>query len=360
VISAHMETPPGRDVDPRMRIISNEPLNAETSLPDHAGVITPTPLFYHRNHFAFPLIADHGIDVDGLVDRTLRFNQEHLLSLPSRTLTATLECAGNGREGFQPATEGEPWQYSAVSTAEWTGVSLATVLQTAGVRPQTMEIVIQGADSGHVAGVGAEITYSRSLPIEKAMDGDVLLAYAMNGEWLSAKHGAPVRLLVPGWYGMASVKWVTRITAVSEPFRGFYQADRYVLSTGDADTVPLSTMRVRSLITIPTEGARVPRGRCLLRGMAWSGEAPVTRVEVSVDGGKTWGEALFSSDGERYAWRRWEFPFEAASAGSMTILSRAYDEAGNSQPDRPLWNRLGYANNAIEARRIRVAALGEN
>lgn len=335
-----------RPLDPRLRILGESPLNAETSLAHQAGVITPVSLFYHRNHFPFPSPPE-SISIGGDVRRPFTLSPAQLLELPSRTMLVTLECAGNGRMGLQPPAEGEPWAYGAVSTAEWTGVPLAAILERAGPAAATSEIVIAGADRGPLAAAGGEIAYVRSVPLRTALDGDMILAYAMNGEPLPAEHGGPCRLIVPGWYGMASVKWVERIEAVSAPFRGFYQADRYVMPAEEGAMRPLTTMGVRSVICRPGHGTRLPPGRWMVEGLAWSGEAPVVRVEVSENGGATWREAQLTSREERYAWRRWQCPWDLDRRGTARMRSRAVDAAGNGQPDMPVWNRLGYANNAI-------------
>jgi DMSO/TMAO reductase YedYZ molybdopterin-dependent catalytic subunit len=347
--------------DPRLVMVSREPLNAETPLPEQLGVITPTPLFYVRGHFPIPTVSadDWRLTLDGEVARPLQLTYAELRALPSKTLLATLECAGNGRAGLEPQADGEPWGYGAASTAEWTGVALATVLERAGLQASATQVVIEGADQGHVAAAGRTVRYGRSLSPEQARHPDTLLVYAMNGELLRPEHGYPVRLLVAGWYGMASVKWVTRISATREPFRGFYQVDRYVMAhpeRGETWTTPLEAMRVRSLITEPSAGATLSPGTQRVRGLAWSGAAPIARVEVSVDGGRQWQPAALTSAAERYAWRCWEFEWQAAIPGAAALRSRAFDEAGNGQPVEPEWNKLGYANNAIQAITVTVGA----
>jgi DMSO/TMAO reductase YedYZ molybdopterin-dependent catalytic subunit len=339
-----------------MRLISKEPLNAETDLAQQRGVLTPSRLCYHRNHFPFPELDHQVISISGQVEFPFELHIGNVLAMQSRTLLVTMECAGNGRSGFQPKADGEPWEYAAVSTAEWTGVPLRDVLERASVRAHTKEILFVGADRGHVEAADADIPFARSLPINKAMDPDVILAYAMNGEGLDMRHGGSIRLIVPGWYGMASVKWVTRIEAIAEPFQGFYQVDRYVMPDASGHAMPLGATRVRSVIASPSDGSRLSPGRHLIRGMAWSGNAPITRVEVSVDGGETWSEAHLASREERYAWRRWEYVWDVELPGTTTIRSRAFDAAGNSQPAEPEWNRLGYANNAVQTITVQVLA----
>jgi DMSO/TMAO reductase YedYZ molybdopterin-dependent catalytic subunit len=341
-------------LDARLAVVSRVPLNAETRLHQHPGLLTPNRAFYKRNHFPIPALslASWRLRIAGLVDRLVAYTYDDLRALPNRTLLVTLECAGNGRSGFDPPVEGEPWGYGAVSTAEWTGVPLAHLLAEAGVTQAACEIVVTGADSGDVPAAGATIPYARSLPAGYALEGDALLAYAMNGELLAPEHGFPVRLIVPGWYGMAAVKWVTRIEAVAAPFRGFYQSERYVMPAAGLDeppSVPLTTTAVRSLIANPAEGAVLAAGTHVIRGFAWSGEAPIARVEVSLDGGRSWHLAVLTSEPSRYAWCRWEYVWHAATPGATTLLGRAADAAGNTQPAAPTWNRLGYANNAVQS-----------
>ncbi len=340
--------------DARLIVVSEEPLNAETPLAEQSGLLTPTPLFYARNHFAIPALASDSwrLRVGGAVECPLTLTYDDLRALPAKTLTVTLECAGNGRAGLHPPAEGEPWKYAAVSTAAWTGVPLRTVLDLAGAHPQVVEVRFRGADSGYVAAAQAHISFERSLPIAEATNDDVLLAYQMNGEPLPPRHGFPLRLVVPGWYGMAAVKWLTEITASLEPFTGFYQADRYIMAhpeRGDASARPLTTMGVRSLIVSPANQATLPANEPqIIRGLAWSGAAPVERVEVSTDGGVAWEAAELLDAATPYAWRRWRLSWQPKRRGSISIRSRAFDAAGNTQPDEAEWNRLGYCNNAVQ------------
>lgn len=345
--------------DTGLIIVNRDPFNAESPLSEQAGLITPNHLFYVRNHFPIPACgaSDWRLVITGEVERSFELTYEQFLSLPSRSLLVTMECAGNGRASLRPKTPGDQWQYGAVSTAEWTGIPLGTVLAAAGLTASAREIVVEGADQGRVAGKDEPIRYARGLDLEKALHADTLLAYAMNGEPLPVEHGFPIRLVVPGWYGMAAVKWVSRIEVISGRFSGFYQAERYIIDhpdRGDATVTPLTTMRTRSLITNPGTGSRLALGQHLVRGLAWSGEAPVTRVEISVDDGETWAPADLMSDPDTYAWSHWEFRWQAVASGPVTLRSRAFDAAGNSQPVEPEWNRLGYANNAIQVIEVMV------
>jgi DMSO/TMAO reductase YedYZ molybdopterin-dependent catalytic subunit len=257
---------------------------------------------------------------------------------------------------MDPMPEGEPWEYGAVSTAEWTGVPLNLLLETAGLARDVTEIVAEGFDRGHVSDARGDEPFARSLPLEKALHPDTLLAYTMNGEPLPVAHGFPVRLLVPGWYGMASVKWVASIRAISGAFDGFFQVDRYIMRSPQAAGTPrpVTQTGVRSIITTPRSGATAHVGTHLVRGYAWSGAAPVTGIEISTDGGRTWQAGEWTSGNARYAWRSWEFHWEAATPGPVSLQSRAHDAAGNEQPVGSEWNDLGYCNNAIQSIRVEV------
>src|SRR5258708_22374522 len=298
-------TPPG------LVVLRQEPFNAETPLAEQLGLVTPNPIFYVRSHFPIPhvAVATWRLTVGGDVERPIQLTFDDLRLLPTRSILVTLECAGNGRRFLHPAVAGEQWGNGAVSTAEWTGVPLGEVLTKAGLTDRVRDVVIAGADEGNVPDIAQKIPFARRLELDRALDPDTLLAYAMNGSLLPIEHGFPVRLVVPGWYGVASVKWVNRITATSRPVPLHYQDDDYVMAhpeRGETTKTPLTTTRVRSLIVTPTPGSRLSTGANVIRGLAWSGSAPVTRVEVSVDSGGSWEHATFASDPERFAWRRWE------------------------------------------------------
>jgi DMSO/TMAO reductase YedYZ molybdopterin-dependent catalytic subunit len=342
----------------RLDVLSQEPYNAETVLAEHTGVITPTSAFYKRNHFPIPDldVSTWSLTVDGEVEQPLALSYGEILSLPRRTLTATLECAGNARVSFDPPAQGEPWKFGAASTAEWTGTPLAGVLDAAGLRDGAWEITFRGADRGAVADRDSSVSYERSLPAERALHPDTLLVYAMNGEPLPAEHGAPIRLIVPGWYGMASVKWLEGVRASAEQFRGFFQWDRYMMvdPADDSRREPLGPMRVRSIITEPSNGSTLPPGHHHLRGLAWSGSAAVERVDVSTDAGESWLPAYFTSRAQPYAWQHWEFGWDADTTGLYRLQSKATDVNGDTQPVEANWNRLGYANNAIVSMDVAV------
>jgi DMSO/TMAO reductase YedYZ molybdopterin-dependent catalytic subunit/rhodanese-related sulfurtransferase len=329
------------------------PLNCETSIPALiGGVVMPNARFYVRNHFDTPHLDPESwrLEVKGLVDRPVRVSLRDLHGMRSETLVATLECAGNGRAGFDPPAEGEQWQLGAVSTAEWTGVPLAEILDRAGLNPQAVEIVFRGADQGTAGGAAGPIRFERSLSAADAAQSSSLLAYAMNGEPLPLEHGYPLRLIVPGWYAVASVKWLTEIEATGSPFTGYFQSQRYVYETQRNGTVarePVRLQHVRSIITQPSAGQQVTTGDLVIRGVAWSGAAPIDKVEVSIGSGP-WQHARLIGQRHRHSWQWWELLTRIDNPGETTLRARATDLAGRTQPDRPRWNRLGYGGNAVQ------------
>ena len=336
------------------------PLNCETSLPALVGgVVMPNARFYVRNHFQIPNLdpASFKLSVGGLVDRPLSVTLRDLQNMRSQTLVVTLECAGNGRTLFDRPTEGEEWALGAVSTAEWTGVPLLEILDRAGVQPAAQEVLFRGADGGKVDGRSDAIRFERSLRLDDARSDDALLAYAMNGEPLPIQHGFPLRLIVPRWYAVASVKWLTEIELIERPFTGHYQTDKYWYEWERGDRVvrePVALQRVRALITDPAPNAEVCSGELAIRGVAWSGAAPIARVEVSVGGGG-WQVARLVSERNRYSWQWWELITRVENPGSLTLRVRATDLADRTQPERAEWNRLSYGNNAIQEVPIRVS-----
>jgi DMSO/TMAO reductase YedYZ molybdopterin-dependent catalytic subunit len=322
--------------------------------------ITPNELFYIRNHWREPPRLDaatYRLEVAGEVMRPLRLNLQEILELPKRRMQVTLECCGNSpvpeywakqmRQVMEKVTG-----HGIMSNAEWAGVSLAQVLERAGLKPTAKDIVFTGADHGpdEIVGDPPEVTYERALPLEKAMHPDTLLAYEMNGEALPVMHGYPLRLLVPGWYGMNSIKWLVGIKAIDHTFDGFYQTERYMVMNGPGAKTfytYLNEMRVKSIITNPTPGEIVSLGTYRVAGAAWSGEKEIVRVEISTDGGQTWQEAKLSPR-TNYSWYRWEFAWQPR-AGNYTLMSRATNNKGETQPmEFPnQWDGRSYGNNMV-------------
>jgi anti-anti-sigma factor len=335
------------------------PLNCETSVPALIGsAVVPNQRFYVRNHFQIPLLdaTNWRLDVVGLVEQPLSLSLRDLVKMPSQTEFFTLECAGNGRSQLNPRVNGEQWNFGAVSTAEWTGVPLAEVLQRAGAKADAKEVVFRGADSGKLDEVDEPIRFERSLSMDVAQRPGALLAYAMNGEALPFAHGYPVRLIVPGWYAVASVKWLTQIELISDRFRGHYQTDTYFYEWQRGEQLikeAVSLQRVRSLITEPEPESEVEQGELPIRGVAWSGAAPIARVEVSIGGGP-WQDARLIGQPRQHSWQGWELITRLLHPGETVIAARATDMEGRTQPDSPEWNRLGYGNNAVQKIRVDV------
>jgi anti-anti-sigma factor len=336
-----------------------DPLNCETSIPAlMGGVAMPNLRFYVRNHFQVPRLEPSSwrLNVIGLVERLLSLSLRDLVKMPSQSQFVTLECAGNGRSLLSPRVNGEQWNLGAVSTAEWTGVPLAEVLDRAGVKAGAAEVVFRGADSGKLDACGEPIHFERSLSMNDAHGSEALLAYAMNGETLPIQHGYPLRVIVPGWYAVASVKWLTEIEVTSGPFRAHYQTEKYLFEWQRGEQVvrePVSLQRVRSLITEPEPDSEVEQGELPIRGVAWSGAAPIARVEVRTDGGP-WQDARLVGERKRHSWQGWELIARIERPGPIVISARATDMASRTQPDTPEWNRLGYGNNAIQKVRVDV------
>ena len=333
------------------------PFNAESHTEKLAEDVTPTPYFYVRSNFKLPELDanTHRITVEGQVQKTLELGLADLKALGVREVTTTMECAGNNRMSLLPLPSGEPWLGGAVSTGRWRGVPLAAVLAKAGVGDGVIEVLVEGADRGKPSDGPPDIPFARSLPLEKAIHGDTILAFEMNDEPLNNDHGRPLRLVVPTWYGMAGVKWVNRIVALTEPFAGYYQRNRYIYDYADGNTPkPVTTMLVRSTITSPADGQNLAVGRTTVRGRAWSGSGKVAKVEVAIDGGNSWQEARVLPAVSEYGWCAWEYDWDAAGPGRHAIRSRATDAAGNVQPDHQRWNKYGYGSNGINAIAVNV------
>jgi len=320
---------------------SEEPLNLEMPFETAESFITPTNSFYVRTHFPIPKIDRDAwwLHVEGEVEKSFAINYEELVGLESITIPVTLECAGNNRNFLEPKVKGVQWGLGAVGTAEWTGVPLSVLLERAVVRSNACEVILEGADHGMLddpKSPPGELTFSRSVPLEKAKR-DVLLAYRMNGKDLPPEHGFPVRAIVPGWYAMASIKWLQRIIVSSEPFTGYYQTLDYAYwkRRGDiAELSPIAELQVKAEIAWPAQGETVPANSSVrIRGAAWAAGNEIVGVEVSTDGGSTWKEATLLGEMKPHAWRFWEFDWKTPSApGKRTLVARATDSLGQTQP----------------------------
>ena len=342
------------DVRGALTMISPVPFNAEAPPAALAGEVTPTPLHYVRSNFPFPA-HDGTVTIGGAVGNPMRLTLDDLRALPAIERTVTLECAGNGRLGQAPLPEGEPWGRYAVSTARWRGVPLHQVLRHAAPAPDGLEVTFEGADHGRY-GNHENIGFIRSLPLSHATDpaSDILIAYDMNSEPLRTEHGAPFRLIVPGWYGMASVKWLKRISVITGRYEGEFQTNHYMYQHADRSSEPVTMMRVRARITDPAPGSAIQAGTYRIRGKAWSGTGPITSVVVSLTGEGEWQAAELEPARGPHHWQDWSFEWRSATVGRHSLRARATDAAGHTQPEVPPWNRLGYGNNATELQYVDV------
>jgi sulfane dehydrogenase subunit SoxC len=324
--------------------------------------VTPVGLHYLLVHYDIPVVDDatFRLGVDGAVDTTLSLSLDDLRARETVTRPVTMECAGNGRARLSPRALSQPWLLEAVGTGEWTGTTLWPLLEDAGLSPDAVDIVFTGLDRGVEGGV--EQAYQRSLTPQQARDEGPLLVHGLNGGPLPPQHGFPLRLVVPGWYGMTSVKWLARITASAEPFTGYQQARAYRFRADPDDAgEPVTRMAVRSLMVPPgipdffTRARYLPPGHVTLTGRAWSGAGTIDRVEVSTDDGATWADAELDTAVADHAWQGWRFGW-TADEGDHVVVCRATDSAGDTQPDEHRWNLGGYAVNTVHRVPVTVTA----
>ncbi len=343
-----------------------EPLNLEMPFSSLDGFITPNESFYVRCHFPIPEISAESwrLKVEGEVEGPFELSYDELLGMEKRTITATLECAGNNRIFLERKVKGVQWALGAVGNASWTGVPLSTLLDRAKIKASAVEVILEGADEGEVdksPRLPGKISFCRSLPLSKAR-ADVLLAYEMNGEKLSASHGSPLRAIVPGWYAMASVKWLRRIIVTAKPFNGFYQSLDYSYwdRSGPLPTLaPLAEQQVKAEIARPENGEAIAANSAYrIHGAAWAGSASVTRVEISFDSGATWRDVKLLGEPVENAWRLWEYQWHTpAIAGRPIIIARATDSRGTVQPVERSGDRGTYMINHLLPIEVEVRAL---
>ena len=337
-------------------------VDLETPVEYFNSWLTPVPHFFVRNHMHEPseLNADDWrLTIGGEVENPVTLKLAELSKLETHAVVNTLECAGNGRSLQRPQVPGIQWGKGAVSTARFSGPRLRDVLQRAAVKSSGKHVMFRGLDEVP----GKVPPFIRSIPIEKALDSDTLLATHMNGAALTQHHGFPARALVPGWIGAASCKWLTEIKVLENEFVGNFMSPAYrfpnqPVKPGDAvkpeDMHPLTALNVKSVISGPADGASVKAGNVNVHGAAWAGEADVVKVEVSTDGGSTWTAANLSHERARYAWRLWSHEWKA-QGGNYAILSRATDSQGRTQPAVPAWNPSGYLYNAVDQVKVHVS-----
>jgi DMSO/TMAO reductase YedYZ molybdopterin-dependent catalytic subunit len=324
--------------------------------------LTPVPHFFVRNHMHEPIAlgADGWtLSIAGEVEKPYSISLAELSKVEKHSVANTLECAGNGRGLYSPKVPGVQWLRGAVGNARFTGPRLRDLLQRAKLKPSAKHVMFRGMDEvpGNVP------PFIRSIPLEKALDEDTLVALEMNGAPLTKNHGFPARALVPGWIGAASCKWLSEIKVLDNEFVGNFMSPGYRMPNqpvkpGEAvkpeDTHPVTSLGVKSLIATPNEGTSVKGHAVHIQGVAWAGEAEISRVDVSVDGGSTWRPAELGHDRARYAWRLWKYKWKAPASGEYTVTSRATDSQGRVQPLSAVWNPSGYLNNAIDQVKIHV------
>jgi DMSO/TMAO reductase YedYZ molybdopterin-dependent catalytic subunit len=323
-----------------MIIREKEPANLEMPFGQLDGFFTPNEQFYVRSHFPVPEIdpASWRLRVEGAVGEARVWSLENLRQLPSTTLPATLECAGNSRVFLVPKVKGTQWELGAVGNAEWTGVSLGEILRAAGVKKDALEVILEGADLGTISEApkpAGKIHYARSVPLGKAREG-VLLAYEMNGEPLTPAHGFPLRAIVPGWYGMAAVKWLQRIIVTERPYNGYYQTVDYAFWQRDeagVRLVPITEMQVKAAIARPGISEVVAAGKSYrVMGAAWTSEAEIVRVELSTDGGTSWQPTSLGAEKAPNSWQLWEYEWAVPKeTGRCVLMARATDSRGRTQ-----------------------------
>jgi sulfite oxidase len=325
--------------------------------------LTPVPHFFVRNHMFEPSELDPKewrLSIGGEVEKPVTLSLSELSKMETHSVVNTLECAGNGRTFYRPQVPGIQWGKGAVGTARFSGPRLRDVLQRAGVKPAGKHVMFRGLDEVP----GKVPPFIRSIPIEKAIDADTIIATHMNGSPLTKHHGFPARALVPGWIGAASCKWLTEIKVLEAEFVGNFMSPGYSLPNhtvkpGETlkpeDTHPITALNVKSVIAGPSDGTNLKAGAFLAHGAAWAGEADIAKVEISIDDGATWNPAKLGRDQSRYAWRLWNFESKILTPGNYTIQSRATDTQGRTQPTAPLWNPGGYLYNVIDQVSVHVS-----
>ena len=341
----------------KKRIMSQKPLNAETPIEYLRSYITSNSVFFNRNQGAIPEksipTAEWELVIEGEVKLSVSFNLDQIYRMPKAIVTNTLECSGNSRSLFKDKASGNPWTIGGVGNAVWGGVWLKELLNKTELKKTAKHVAFEGLDKPLGS---AQINFIRSIPIEKALDS-TLLAYEMNGEPLPLEHGYPVRALALGWTGANCVKWLHKITLLDRSFEGFFmdQVYRIYQKGQDPKTGEIVThINLKSIITQPQNGQSIQAGTYPILGAAYAGEKEIANVEVSVNNGKSWNKAGFIGPHEPFAWRQWQYIWEANEKGKYTILSRATDIEGNQQPMEAKWNVLGYGNNGISEHAVIV------
>lgn len=340
-----------------MNVLSKRPEDLEMPLSGFGDYITPIDHFFVRTHVYVPTVNlnDWRLHIDGEVATPLTLTMDDLKKLPPVELVSVVECAGNGRGFAEPPVPGLQWTNGSVGNGRWRGVRLADVLKRAGLKDSATEILFNGAD----VPLGTMQDFRRTITAKKALDPNTLLAYEMNGVTLPVKHGFPLRVVAPGWASDSWVKWVTNITVLDKEFDGFWMKNAYrkpdhAIAPGSAMSpdkmVPVTSLRVKSVIATPTDGSTIRLGdTVMVKGVAWSGDkGPVASVDVSTDGGRTWKGAALGPDKSQFGWRQWAFSFRPTRESYYNVMARAKDVNGDTQPFAQEWNPSGYGWNVVQ------------
>ncbi|ARK32855.1 sulfite oxidase [Halalkalibacter krulwichiae] len=336
-----------RNAKPTLTTRSLHPENKEAPFPFIGNDSVPTSLFYKRNHFDYPSLTylNYWLPIGGFVTTPKVFSMQDLKNLPSKTLKVVLECAGNKRSYFRPKVFGEQWEKGAINQGFWTGVPLKTLLHSVGIQKEVTEVIIEGYDKGKKTGSNTLHSFKRSLPLEKALDPDTLIAYEYNEQPIPFEHGFPLRLIVPNWYAMASVKWIKQITLHIGTFKGPFQTEDYVYYPhvdNDQDSFPVTIHNVNSSIQQPLDKQILTKGSHTITGIAWTGLGSISKVEISIDHGTTWSQtAIQRSVTDRYAWTSWTYEWVVEEKGEYTIMAKATDTNGRTQPLTPFGTEKG-------------------
>lgn len=355
-----MNNPKPNTVKPYLLTRKLEPDNQETPISFIDSGMIDGKLFYRRNHFSYPSLsyANYFLPINGIISTPLLLSLKDIVQLPSKTIKVVLECAGNKRSFFEPEVFGEQWGKGAISQGNWKGVPLKSLLEQAGIKDNAKEVIVEGYDFGKRTDTDQVYTYARSLPIEKALHPDTIIAYEYNNKSIPFKHGYPLRLIVPYWYAMASVKWIKQITVIDGKFKGPFQTTDYMYypnKENDKDASPVTIINVNSTIQKPLDMEVLTTGKHIIKGIAWTGIGAIAKLEISIDGGKNWAEAqLEDSSHMKYGWVSWSFKWTVQEKGEYVILSKATDSSGRIQPTKAYWNRKGYGYHAMDKISVKV------
>jgi len=344
-------------MDAKMRVMTENPLNAETPIERLRTWITDNEVFFKRNQGMFPKapvdLDAWSLTVDGLVNKALASTFDDILAMAKEVVASTVESSGNSRSLLREKASGNPWTIGGVGNAVWSGVWLKDVLNKAGLKPDAKHVCFEGFD---IPKGKAQIKFIRSIPVEKAMDSTILV-YEMNGEPLPLEHGFPLRALALGWTGANCVKWLSKITVLRSPVESFFMDRVYRIFQKGEDPSSgevITGITIKSIITQPLKDDRVPAGLIPIRGAAYAGEDGIKLVEVSVDEGRTWEPASFIGLNVPFAWRHWEYLWQPESIGTFTIMTRATSTGGEQQPESAAWNVLGYCNNGVQEHALTI------